>query len=118
MLMKDFPFAEGFIAQLEAWFQRLPGAVDLTQIIGITVSIDGVNRLPGRSNSEWMKRGLPSERQITCLALSGGGTYTALTDPEVARIPMLLWIRQLIVLRRRGKPSGIRSPIWTYDGEA
>ncbi len=46
----------------------------------------------------------------------GVGTYTALTDPgangKIGSNASYAWIRQLIVLRRRGKPSGIRSPIW------
>ena len=92
------------------------GAVDLTQIIGIA-SIDGVNRLTGGQTLEWMKRDLQGTADnLSSLAELGVGTYTALADSGVAQRgqdPNASYrIRQLIVLKRPEKPSGIRSPIW------
>ena len=107
--MKDsLLFAEGFIGSAGSMVSDTAiGAVDLTQIIGIA-SIDGVNRLTGGQTPDWMKRDLQGTADnLSSLAELGVGTYTALTDPGAA-----MRIRRLIVLRRQGKPSGIKLPIW------
>ena len=57
--MKDtLLFAEGFIGVAGSMIsQTAIGAVDLTQLIGIT-SIYGVNRLTSGQTPEWMRRDL------------------------------------------------------------
>ena len=57
--MKDtLLFAEGFIGAAGRMVSETAiGAVDLTQLIGIT-SIYGVNRLTSGQTPEWMKRDL------------------------------------------------------------
>ena len=57
--MKDtLLFAEGFIGVAGSMISEAAiGAVDLTQLIGIT-SIYGVNRLTSGQTPEWMKRDL------------------------------------------------------------
>ena len=57
--MKDtLLFAEGFIGAAGSMVSETTiGAVDLTQLIGIT-SIYGINRLTSGRTPEWMKRDL------------------------------------------------------------
>ena len=85
--MKDtLLFAEGFIGVAGSMISETAiGAVDLTQLIGIT-SIYGVNRLTSGRTPEWMKRDLQGTvDNLSSLAELWVGTYTALTDPGAAQ---------------------------------
>ena len=85
--MKDtLLFAEGFIGVAGSMISETAiGAVDLTQLIGIT-SIYGVNRLTSGRTPEWMKRDLQGTvDNLSILVELWVGTYTALTDPGAAQ---------------------------------